>query len=266
MDPVFKRILSAVDFDPNSLGALDFAAKLARHNRSRVFLLHVVPTAPEPGNVPPYTDVYLSEENRAQELSEIGRKHLERIEHEIMVRSGDPATCILDAAEEVSAELIVLAAYRSTGRPRRFIGSVAATVVGEAPCAVLTIRPSWHGAIDSVGAQMTKDPATIGPEATLAEAYEAMKRGGFRIIPVVEKDRLVGVVTDRDVRSRTGELEQTMVRSVMTDAVVTVTPDTSIRQAARTMLECEIGGIPVVENGRVVGVVTTSDVLKALIR
>ncbi len=265
MEPIFRRILSAVDFDPNSLGALDFAAKLARHNRARVFLLHVVPTALEPGNVPPYTDVYLGEENRAQELSEVAQKHLEKIDHEIIVRSGDPATCILDAAEEVSAELIVLAAYRSTGRPRRFIGSVAATVVGEAPCAVLTIRPSWHGAMDSVGAQMTRDPVTIGPEATLADAHEAMKRGGFRMIPVVENGKLVGVVTDRDVRSRIGELEQTVVRSAMADAVITVTPDTSIRQAARTMIECEIGGMPVVENGRLVGVITTTDALKALL-
>jgi|YelNatPaOPRAMG01_1025707.scaffolds.fasta_scaffold08528_8 CBS domain-containing protein len=266
MDPVFRRILSAVDFDPNSLGALDFAAKLARHNHARVFLLHVIPTPLEPGNVPPYTDVYLGEENRAQELSRIARRHLEKIEHEVMVRSGDPATCILDAAEEVSAELIVLAAYRSTGHPRRFIGSVAATIVGEAQCAVLTVRPSWHGAIDTVGAQMTKDPVTIGPQATLAEAYEAMKRGRFHMIPVVENDRLVGLVTDRDVRSRIGELEQTLVRSVMAEAVITVTPGTSIRQAARTMVECEIGGMPVIENGRVIGVITTTDALKALLR
>lgn len=265
MEPVFKRILSAVDFDSNSIGALDFAAKLARHNRASVYLLHVVATTPEPGNMPPYADVYLSEENRAQEVLELAKKRLEKVNHEIIVRSGDPAACIIDAAEEVNADLIVLAAYRSSGRPRRFIGSVTATVVGEAPCAVMTVRPSWQGAVDSVGAQMTRNPVTISPEATLAEAYEAMKRGGFRLLPVLENERLVGVITDRDVRTRTGDLEETIVRSVMTGEVATVTPETSIRQAARTMLECEIGGMPVVEDGRVIGVITTTDALKALI-
>jgi CBS domain-containing protein len=48
--------------------------------------------------------------------------------------------------------------------------------------------------------------------------------------------------------------------------VITVTPGTSIRQAARTMVECEIGGMPVIENGRVIGVITTTDALKALLR
>jgi len=266
MASVFQRILSAVDFDANSLAALDFAAKLARQNRARVFLVHVVPTVPEPGNVPPYTDVYLGEESRARELSDLAKKHLGGLNQEVVVHTGDPAVGILDAAEEFSADLIVLAAYRSTGRPHGFMGSVAAKVAGEARCPVLTVRPGWQGDIDSVGAQMTKNPATIGPDATLAQVREVMKRGGFRMMPVVEGDKLVGVITDRDVRRRADEIEETLVRSAMTEEVVTVGPDVSIRQAALTMLECEIGGMPVVENGGVVGVITTTDVLKALIR
>ncbi len=266
MEQVFKRILCAIDFDANSFAALDFAATLARQNKARVLLLHVVPTVPEPGNVPPYADVYLNQETRSHELSELAAKHLEKIEHEILVRTGEPSVAILHAAEENSADLIVLAAYRSTGRARRFMGSVTAAVVGQAQCPVLTVRPTWLGDMESVGAQMTKNPVTIGPDATLAEAEDAMRRGGFRMLPVIEKGKLIGVVTDRDLRTRMGRLEETLVRAAMTEDIVTVGPNSSVRQAALTMLDCEVGGMPVVEDGRVVGVITTTDVLKALVR
>ncbi len=266
MDAVFQRIVSAVDFDSNSIAALDFAARLARQNRARIFLVHVIPTVPEAESVPAYADVYLSEENRLGELKELGAKHLHGASHEVIVKTGDPAVGILHAADEVSADLIVLSAYRSTGRPHGFMGSVAARVAGEARCAVLTAHPGWHGDVDSVGARMTRNPATIDPDATLAQAYQAMTVGGFRMMPVVKKNKLLGVVTDRDVRRRSQELEETLVGAAMTEEVVYVAPDTSIRQAALTMLECEIGGMPVVENGRLVGVITTTDVLKAMIR
>lgn len=266
MDAVFQRILGAVDFDSNSTAALDFAARLARQNRARVFLVHVIATVPEPGSVPAYADVYLNEENRLGELKKLGAEHLAKVSHEVIVKTGDAAVGILHAADEVSADLIVLSAYRSTGRPHGFVGSVAAKVAGEARCAVLTIHPGWQGDIDSVGARMTPNPTTIDPDATLAQAHQAMRMGGFRMMPVVSKNKLVGVVTDRDIRRRGEQLEETLVRAAMTEEVVFVSPDTSIRQAGLTMIECEIGGMPVVEKGRLIGVITTTDVLKAMIR
>jgi acetoin utilization protein AcuB len=112
---------------------------------------------------------------------------------------------------------------------------------------------------------MTRDPVTINGDALLSEAQEKMRRGGFRRLPVLSDEKLVGVVTDRDLRAHAGYLERTRVNGVMTEQVRTVSPATTLEEAAQTCLEFQIGGLPVVENGRLVGIITASDVMKAFL-
>lgn len=136
----------------------------------------------------------------------------------------------------------------------------------EARCPVLAMRAGFEGDIESVGVQMTKDPVTVAPDTSLAEAQAKMRAGGFRFVPVVDEGYLVGVISDRDVRPYTGQLADIEVGSVMTREAVTVTPRASIREVARLLVECDVGGFPVVEGRKLVGVITTTDVLKALAR
>jgi acetoin utilization protein AcuB len=124
---------------------------------------------------------------------------------------------------------------------------------------------------------MTRNPVTIASDALVQAAAETMRARKIRHLPVVDHEgRLVGIVTDRDlrqvlfdpwIRERTGALAETLrtlrVRDVMTWAVITVRPGTDLREAARLMHEQKIGALPVVEGGRVVGILTESDVLKA---
>jgi len=116
-----------------------------------------------------------------------------------------------------------------------------------------------------VGKRMTKTPVIIRSEERLSEAREKMLRGRFRRLPVVSDGKLVGIVTDRDLRAHTGYLERTKVNGVMTEKVRTVSPSTTLEEAAQTMLKLQIGGLPVVENGQLVGIITTSDVMKAFL-
>lgn len=131
----------------------------------------------------------------------------------------------------------------------------------------------------NVGAIMTQEVITVDPTSSIGTAIELMRSHGFRRLPVVEEGRLVGIVTDRDLRQATnsplvlGEkwyndflLEAIKVRSCMTSNPLTVEPATPVREAARILREHKIGGLPVVAGERVVGMVTVTDLLDFLIQ
>jgi acetoin utilization protein AcuB len=122
---------------------------------------------------------------------------------------------------------------------------------------------------------MSRDPVTIAPDAPLGAALTAMQAREIRHLPVVEPDcRLVGIVTDRDLRQATlarvhalrDAERDLLVQDVMTCAVVTIDAEASVSRAARLMYERRIGSLPVVEAGRLVGIVTERDLLRALMR
>ncbi len=112
---------------------------------------------------------------------------------------------------------------------------------------------------------------TIGPETSLAAAYRTMKKQGIRHLPVVSEGALVGIVTDRDLRFLTRHLETTLsaddpVAGVMTAHPLTAGPLDPVEEAARLMREHKIGCLPVLDGARLVGMVTVTDLLDALVR
>jgi acetoin utilization protein AcuB len=116
-----------------------------------------------------------------------------------------------------------------------------------------------------VSKRMTKDPVTVTPEDLLVQAKLKMQKGGFRRVPVVSDGQVVGIITDRDLREHAGYLDRTEVGAAMSKNPDTVTPATTVEAAAQLLLKRKIGGLPVVENGRLVGMITTSDVLEAFL-
>ena len=113
--------------------------------------------------------------------------------------------------------------------------------------------------------RMTKEPITVAPEDLLIRASHKMQAGGFRRLPVVSDGKLVGIVTERDLREHRGHLEHTKINGVMTEKPVTVMPATTLEEAAQILLERQIGGLPVVADGRLIGIITASDILKAFL-
>jgi acetoin utilization protein AcuB len=112
---------------------------------------------------------------------------------------------------------------------------------------------------------MTKDPVTAFPDDLLIQARLKLQKGNFRQLPVVADGQLVGIITDRDMREHAGYLDRTEVKAVMSRKPLTVTPATTLEAAAQLLLKHKIGGLPVVENARVVGIITRSDVLQAFL-
>ncbi|MFC4769043.1 CBS domain-containing protein [Effusibacillus consociatus] len=110
---------------------------------------------------------------------------------------------------------------------------------------------------------MTSEVQTCSPQDTVVEAAKIMRNIDVGIVPVCEGDRLVGVVTDRDivlnVVSEGKDVNTTRVQNCMTSSVVTGTPDMDAHAAADLMAENQIRRLPVVDNGRLVGIVAIGD-------
>ncbi|HEV8714785.1 MAG TPA: CBS domain-containing protein [Candidatus Binatia bacterium] len=113
--------------------------------------------------------------------------------------------------------------------------------------------------------RMTQHPVTVSPQDSLATAQEKMTAGHFRRLPVVHDGTLVGILTDRDVRRHVGVEARTRARAAMTETPLTISPATTVEEAVQLMLKHQISGLPVVENGKVVGIITTSDILRAFL-
>jgi len=119
---------------------------------------------------------------------------------------------------------------------------------------------------------MHTDPLSISPGTTLCDAYALMQKKGFRHLPVLQDGKLIGIVTDRDLRLATSRLAKTpfdpqaAVSEVMSRPVQTTYPADPVEMATRLMLELKIGCLPVVEEFRLVGIVTSADLLDALLK
>lgn len=114
---------------------------------------------------------------------------------------------------------------------------------------------------------MTANPQTIGPDDTLDLAQRTMSTGHFRRLPVVDAEqKLIGIVTDRDLRAHLGYLGSTKVNAAMAEPVMTVEADAPLEEAADLLLKHKIGGLPVVGNGgQLVGIITETDLLKGML-
>ena len=116
-----------------------------------------------------------------------------------------------------------------------------------------------------VAEKMTTNPTTVGAHDSLAAARALMQAERFKHLPVVEGGRLVGVISDRDLRAHTGNFETTRVDAAMTSVPITIVPQATVEEAARLMLAKNIGCLVVTAHEVPVGIVTTTDMLKALL-
>lgn len=125
---------------------------------------------------------------------------------------------------------------------------------------------------------MKANPITVAPLDSFRHAMNLIRQRGIRHLPVVEGGRLVGIVTDRDVRQASPSavtsleihelhylLEKITIRDIMTSEVVTAIPEMPIEAAARLMLTQRIGSLPVLRGMALVGIITETDILSAFV-
>ena len=124
---------------------------------------------------------------------------------------------------------------------------------------------------------MTRSPIVAAASTPIGDAAALMKQHNVRRLPVVSDGRVIGIVTDRDLKEAKPPssvalsawelktlLSRMTLQGLMRRPVITLPPDAPLEHASRLMMEKKIGGIPIVEDGRLVGIVTESDVLRVL--
>jgi nucleotide-binding universal stress UspA family protein len=150
---LFRKILCPVDFDDDSIVALEFAAQMAARHKALLHAVHVVLVPASSLGYP------------AEAYDRLGRTELKRLEHlikervpkavacEVSVKIGNPAEEIIKTAAEVDADLIVMATHGRAGVPRMVLGSVAECVIRASDCPVLVVkrRASSERVIDVTG-------------------------------------------------------------------------------------------------------------------
>ena len=109
---------------------------------------------------------------------------------------------------------------------------------------------------------MTSNPRTVSPGDSIQVAARIMKEEDVGVVPIVDNGRTVGIVTDRDIviRAVAEGGSDRAVREIATTDIVFVKPDSSTREAEKLMSERQIRRLPVVENGRLVGIISLGDI------
>ncbi len=127
--------------------------------------------------------------------------------------------------------------------------------------------------------RMTRNPVTASPEMSVAEASALMKREKVHRLPVLDKERkLIGIISEKDILYASPSpvstlsihemaylLSQLTVKKLMTRDVVTITKDTTVEEAARLMVDQDLSSLPVLEDGKLIGIISKSDLFKILL-
>ncbi|RMG64464.1 MAG: CBS domain-containing protein [Chloroflexi bacterium] len=120
-----------------------------------------------------------------------------------------------------------------------------------------------------VGDWMTRNPVIVLPSTPLPDAYALMQERRVRRLPVMNAGKLVGIITLGDLRQAhatvdDAEAAKMRVELIMTENVVTVTPQTPLRDAAKLMIKHKVSGLPVMDGAELVGIITESDIFRAI--
>ncbi len=125
---------------------------------------------------------------------------------------------------------------------------------------------------------MTKKVIILYPDDYLSDAFSMMKQHGIKHLPVLKDSELKGIISDRDIKEYSPSkattldiyelhylLAKTMIKDVMKAKVVTAAPDMPVEEAAMIMLDRNIGCLPVLEQGQLVGIISDRDIFRALV-
>jgi universal stress protein A len=136
MKALFRKILCPIDFDRISIPALELALTMAKQNKGRIYLLHIIPKV---GAARLSADI---KQVATDSLLGVARKWLKgKVPYQIIVRTGVPVSALLKAEKELGIDMVVMATHGRVGKKQLLLGSVTERVVRQSICPVLTIRP-----------------------------------------------------------------------------------------------------------------------------
>jgi len=118
--------------------------------------------------------------------------------------------------------------------------------------------------MNTVRDAMTEDPRSIGASASVVEAARLMREDDIGSLPITDDEKLVGMITDRDITTRVvaeaADPGMTPVGDVYSRDLISVEPDKDLEEALQLMARHQVRRLPVVENGRLIGIVAQADI------
>ncbi|RLG45209.1 MAG: histidine kinase [Thermoproteota archaeon] len=114
---------------------------------------------------------------------------------------------------------------------------------------------------------MTRNVETIEKDENISEAARKMREKGIKSLLVVDKGKIIGIITTTDIVKKamtTGKIN-TKVSTIMTPNIITISPETPVKEAARIMVENKIRHLPITEQDKIVGIISDRDILRALV-
>ncbi|MDE3075200.1 MAG: universal stress protein [Chloroflexota bacterium] len=277
----FKEIVVGLDGSPLSERAFQAALELSRSRGGALRGISVIEDAPSRSKASANTEAtYLRDvQIRAAAAAESAGVNLE-----LVMREGHAAQAITSYADEVDADLIVIG---STGQQLPWsltAGGTARRVANEARQAVLLVRPIEPERVSDV---MVRYVTTVRPGTPLPEIVDLLVRRRIKALPVLdEQERVVGIITGGDLleRARLGlrlplhtslEADElaaiseraeavTSARNIMTPQPRTVSPTASLEEAIHELVSSNVKRLPVINQGRLVGMVSRTDILRAV--
>lgn len=263
---------------------VDAAADLASAFDAKITLAHValpVVTSPVPP-VDSFGEAYRAmadvlearNASASRTLSELKDRVAGRgrpVEVVLVTKAGSVPELLVEAAGEAKADLIVMATHARKGIKRIVLGSVAERTAHISGLPVMLLPPealslSPSPRIESAMSKntvehfMTRHPHSVRAGESVAVAEELMKKVNCHLLPVLDGGRLVGVVSDRDLRLvKKGEGKNVKLEDVCVEEPQSVDIDTSVSTAAAMMAEHRISSVLVMENGKLAGIFTSDD-------
>jgi len=271
------RIVVGIDYSDSSAVALAVAGGMCRQLSIPLIAVHIISGV---AGATDTTDLWRAGEDAT-------KREQDRLERfvaadtkansvaECRVAWGDPTERLLDLVRDGVPSILVIGRAGTMGGADDGIGAVARPLLQSAVCPILLCAAQAHtasgvaatsaGAL-TVAAVMRPPSVTIGQTATLAVAAEIMQKAAVHQMPVVEDGRLIGIVSRHDFASQSGYLDRTKIDAVMTQSPVTIAPEALLRDAIGIFLDEDINALPVVSDGKLVGIISKTDVLRLATR
>jgi CBS domain-containing protein/nucleotide-binding universal stress UspA family protein len=268
----FQSILAPTDQSPQASRAVAAATRLAIDCHAELTVLIAVQAAVPPAEA---NNIWGSgedtEEKLRKELAAVVRQQSgsDELHVDFRVLWEEPARSILSTANSIHCDLIVIGARGAGGAKN--VGHVATAVAAGASCPVMIISEGSapdgvleepQGSAVTVRQLMRAPAIAISSTDTLARAQSLMREAGVHQLPVVDADALVAIVSRRDIEPHASYLERTKVDAVMTHGPVTVTSTDPATRAANLLVEQNVNSLPVVDDGRLVGIISKTDLLR----
>lgn len=271
-------IVVATDYSADATAAIETAVAWARRISARLIAVHVISGTPGGSDA---SDIWRSGEDSEQRETLRLESHITQAAEAsaAMIESrivwGDPTEQILKQVASEQPLMLVIGRAGTLGGGTDGVGAVAHELLRTSPRPLLLCASAPHPRSEvradlaqrpTVASLMRTPPVAIAQSESLERADRIMRDAGVHQLVVVDGERLIGIVTRHDLITQSGYFDRTRVDAVMTQDPISISPAATLRAAVDILLDEDINALPVLDDGKLVGVLSKSDLLRHLAR